>query len=32
MNTTSGIRAGMDINNTTGQDTRYQVSSGGGSG
>ena len=32
MSTTSGIRAGMDINtNNNGQDTKYQVSGGGGS-
>ena len=33
MNTTSGVRAGMDIDNTTPLDTKYKVSgSTGGSG
>ena len=30
MNTTTSIRAGMDVSNTTGSDSDYKVTGGGG--
>ena len=32
MNTTTGLRAGMELTNTTDEDTKYKVSGTGGSG